>query len=62
MISGGGDPAPSGALSYEALITGSAPAADARRGGDLAALFYTGSTQGRAKGVMLSHANLFVNA
>ena len=63
VISGGGDPAPSGTLSYEALIAGSAPAEDARRGGeDLAALFYTGGTTGRAKGVMLSHANLFVNA
>jgi long-chain acyl-CoA synthetase len=30
-----------------------------RGGGDLAALVYTGGTTGRAKGVMLTHANLY---
>jgi long-chain acyl-CoA synthetase len=50
-------------VSYETLIGDSEPAEDAGRGGDdLAALFYTGGTTGRAKGVMLSHANLVVNA
>jgi long-chain acyl-CoA synthetase len=48
---------------WEALIRDTAPIADARRGGaDLACLFYTGGTTGRAKGVMLSHANCMANS
>ncbi|NIR98558.1 MAG: long-chain fatty acid--CoA ligase, partial [Gammaproteobacteria bacterium] len=31
-------------------------------GEDLAALFYTGGTTGRAKGVMLSHDNFIANS
>lgn len=39
------------------------PAPDAGRGGaDLAALYYTGGTTGRPKGVMLTHEGLIINA
>jgi long-chain acyl-CoA synthetase len=48
---------------WESLVRGSEPVADARRNGsDLACLFYTGGTTGRAKGVMLSHANFMANS
>ncbi|PZA13597.1 fatty-acid--CoA ligase [Rhodopseudomonas palustris] len=48
---------------YEATLAEEKPCADAGRGGDdLACLFYTGGTTGRAKGVMLNHRNLWVNA
>jgi long-chain acyl-CoA synthetase len=53
---------PDGMLHYEDL-TAYDPADDAGAGNDeTAGLFYTGGTTGRAKGVMLSHTNLVVNA
>ena len=48
-----------GVTSLEALEAGAEPAAIVPRADDeLAALLYTGGTTGRAKGVMLTHANL----
>lgn len=55
--------APAGALAHDALIEASDPIDARDRGGDeVAGLFYTGGTTGRSKGVMLTHANLLVNA
>ncbi|MFW3172025.1 acyl-CoA synthetase [Geodermatophilus sp. CPCC 206100] len=59
VVSIGDGPTPEGALAVEDLVSVSEPVDDVRRGGDdLAGVFYTGGTTGRAKGVMLSHRNL----
>ena len=62
LIHVGDGAAPAGLHSYEALLAGSQPVADAYRGGEeLAGVFYTGGTTGFPKGVMLSHRGLYVN-
>lgn len=59
----GDGPAPEGMLSYEELLASAEPAEDALRGGDdLAGIYYTSGTTGRAKGVMLTHANIYINS
>jgi long-chain acyl-CoA synthetase len=59
---GDGNPT-DGWTAYEQLIARSPPAEDAERhDNDLAGIFYTGGSTGKAKGVMLSHDNLLSNA
>ncbi len=54
--------APADLIDYEALIDRSPPAEDCcGSNDDLAALFYTGGTTGRSKGVMLTHYSLLGN-
>ncbi len=58
----GDDAAPAGMQSYEELIGAGMLLEPVSADDDLAGVFYTGGTTGRAKGVMLSHRNLLTNA
>jgi long-chain acyl-CoA synthetase len=62
-IFAGAGPCPEGMMDYESLLTaapvGSTSAEPA--GDDLYGLFYTSGTTGGAKGVMLTHANIWAN-
>ncbi|WP_031464928.1 acyl-CoA synthetase [Sciscionella sediminilitoris] len=63
VIHAGEHEVPQGLLDYEQLIAETAPAEDARRGGDdPLGVFYTGGTTGTPKGVLLSHRNLLTSA
>tara|TARA_R110001592_G_scaffold357416_1_gene660626 strand:- start:208885 stop:210444 length:1560 start_codon:yes stop_codon:yes gene_type:complete len=58
----GEDKSVAGMHSHEKLLLSSPVAADAgRKDQDLAALFYTGGTTGKSKGVMITHAGLYIN-
>ena len=58
---GDGTP-PAGMRAYEDLIGAPRVAEAIGANDDLAGIFYTGGTTGKAKGVMLSHRNLVTNA
>jgi len=61
IYAGDGD-TPEGMTNFEDLAQAGAIEGSARKGDDLAGLFYTGGTTGVSKGVMLSHGNLVFNS
>ncbi|MGH9348405.1 MAG: long-chain-fatty-acid--CoA ligase [Vicinamibacterales bacterium] len=63
VIHAGDGAAPGGTVSYESLVAGGPSIDDANVCGDeVYGLFYTGGTTAASKGVMLTHANITVNA
>ena len=53
---------PAGLRSFDALVGGAEPCGASARGGDeVAALYYTGGTTGRSKGVMLTHRGILTS-
>jgi acyl-CoA synthetase (AMP-forming)/AMP-acid ligase II len=63
VIHVGDGAAPDGTISYESLIAEGPAVDDVNSSGDeVYGLFYTGGTTAAAKGVMLTHTNIIVNA
>ena len=56
------DPVPAGMCAFEDLLDAPPVTEVAAEDDDVAGIFYTGGTTGQAKGVMLTHRNLVINA
>lgn len=64
IFTSGSSETPPGMLHYETLVSNASAVIPQAKteDNDLAGIFYTGGTTGLAKGVMLSHRNLMINA